>query len=93
MDKIKLNFIYGQKQTLALNFDKKTTVREILNTFFDKTNTIRDIKKIMFFYGSNLLTLPTFIDLNIENIVGRGTIKNIIVRDKYNLIGGLILYI
>lgn len=91
IEKLNIKFIYRKNLDITLDFDKKITVREMLNTFLDKTNSIKtlDQKKIMFFHGTNLLNLPKFIDQNIENVFGRGKIT-IQVKDKGNFIGGLL---
>lgn len=88
-EKLNIKFIYRKNLHVTLDFDKKITVREMLNAFLDHTNSIKtlDQKKIMFFHGTNLLNLPRFIDKNIENVFGRGIIT-IQVKDKGNFIGG-----
>lgn len=97
MDSETLNIsFYYSKANPVFNFDfnKKITVREMLENFLKQTNSINtlDTKKIMFFHNGNLLTLPKFIDKNIENVLGRGKI-GIQIKDKGNIIGGIIAYI
>lgn len=88
---LKITFKYSNKGLADSNFDfdKKITVKEMLNIFLEKTNSVKtfDTKKIMFTYSGKILTLPKFIGQNIENIFQRGKII-IEVRDKGNYIGG-----
>lgn len=93
---INVKFAYNKSLPKSdFNFDKKITVREMITTFLESTNSIIsfDTKKIMFFHGANLLNLPKFIDQRIENVLGRQKTISIVVKDKGNIIGGLILYI
>ena len=92
---INVKFAYNKSLPKSdFNFDKKITVREMITTFLESTNSIIsfDTKKIMFFHGANLLNLPKFIDQRIENVLGRQKSITIQIKDKGNIIGGLIIY-
>ena len=90
VDTLNISFIYNKNlPKTTFDFDKKITVKEMLNRFLQSTNSITtlDTKKIMFFHGTNLINLPKFLDKNIENVFGRGKIT-IQIKDKGNIIGG-----
>lgn len=91
---INVEFIYNMNIPKSnFDFDRKITVREMITHFLEATNSIInfDTKKIMFFHGANLLNLPKFIDQKIENVLGRQKKISIQVKDKGNIIGGLII--
>ena len=91
---INVKFIYNKILPESnFDFDRKITVREMITHFLEATNSIIsfDTKKIMFFHGANLLNLPKFIDQKIENALGRQKTISIQVKDKGNIIGGLII--
>jgi hypothetical protein len=92
---LNVNFLYNKKLPKTnFNFDRKISVREMIRIFLESTNSIItfDSKKIMFFHGTNLLNLPKFIDQRIENVLGRQKSITIQIKDKGNIIGGLIIY-
>ena len=88
-ENLKITFNYRKNENFTFEFNKKMTVREMLNNFLDKTNSVKtlDLKKLMFFHGTILLNSPKFIDKSIENIFGRGKII-IQIKDRGNYIGG-----
>ncbi len=84
-----ITFIYNPDK-ISLDFNKKETVRDMINKFLRKTNSIMTVeqKKIMFFCDGKILNSKAFLDYNLENLFGRQTNKNIKIQDKGKIIGG-----
>ena len=89
-DTYHITFIYNPNR-ISKDFYKKQTVREMINEFLRITNSIMTVeqKKIFFLCDGKILNSKAFLDINLENLWGRQTIKNITVQDKGKIIGGI----
>ena len=89
-DTYHITFIYNPNR-ISIDFYKKQTVREMISEFLRATNSIMTVeqKKILFLCDGKILNSKVFLDINLENLLGRQTNKNIKVQDKGKIIGGV----